>query len=110
MSERVIWDGQSLVKKGHVFTFCVSLRFHRNNVLRRAQLVKQSLSISEVCCSNPVIGIIYIAHFFSVNCIEKTKIKKKAGNGPFKKQCSMKIANGSIQTEDFCCRKQLLYQ
>ena len=37
----------------------------------------------EVCGSNPVIGKIYIEHF-TVNCIEKTKIKKKeTGNGPF---------------------------
>ena len=27
-----------------------------------------------------------IEHFFTANCVEKTKIKiKKAGNGPFKK-------------------------
>ena len=29
----------------------------------------------------------FIEHLFTVNCIEKTKIKKKeAGNGPFKKR------------------------
>ena len=49
-----------------------------------AQLVEQSLAIPEVRGSNPVIGKIYIEHLFTVNCIEKTKIKKKeAGNGPF---------------------------
>ena len=35
---------------------------------------------------NPVIGKIYIEHVFTVNCIEKTKIKEKeAGNGAFLK-------------------------
>ena len=49
-----------------------------------AQLVEQSLAIPEVRGSNPVIGKIYIEHLFPVNCIEKTKIKKKeAGNGLF---------------------------
>ena len=39
--------------------------------------------MSEIRSSNPVIGKIYIEHLFTVNCIEKTKIKKKeAGNGP----------------------------
>ena len=33
--------------------------------------------------SNPVISKFYIEHLLTVNCIEKTKIKKKvAGNGP----------------------------
>ena len=41
-----------------------------------AQLVELSLSIPEVRGSNPVIGKIYIEHL-TVNCIEKTKIKKK---------------------------------
>ena len=36
-----------------------------------AQLVEQLLPIPEV------IGKIYIEHLFTVNCIEKTKIKKK---------------------------------
>ena len=49
-----------------------------------AQLVEQLLTIPEVRSSNPVIGKIYIEHWFTVNCIEKTKMKKKeAGNGPF---------------------------
>ena len=51
------------------------------------QLVVRSLPILEVRGSNLVTGKkLYIEHLFSVNCIEKTKIKKKdAGNGPFKK-------------------------
>ena len=49
-----------------------------------AQLVERSLPIPEVHSSNPVIGKIYIEHLFSVNCMEKTKIKKKeAWNGRF---------------------------
>ena len=49
-----------------------------------AQFVERTLSIPEVRVSNPVIGQIYIEHLFTVNCIKKTKIKKKeAGNGPF---------------------------
>ena len=41
-----------------------------------AQLVEQLLSIPEVRGSNPVIGkILYLT--FTVNCIEKTKIKEK---------------------------------
>ena len=42
-----------------------------------AQLVDRSLAIPEVRGSNPVIGKIYIEHLFTVNCIAKTKIKKK---------------------------------
>ena len=42
-----------------------------------AQLVERLLPIPEVRNSNPVIGKIYIEHLFSVNCIKKTKIKKK---------------------------------
>ena len=42
-----------------------------------AQLVERLLAISEVCGSNPVFGKIHIEHLFTVNCIEKTKIKKK---------------------------------
>ena len=52
-----------------------------NNVVNRemvvAQLVEQSLLIPEVRGSNPVIGKIYNEHLFTVNCIEKTKRKKK---------------------------------
>ena len=43
-------------------------------------------STAEVCGSNPDISKIYTEHLFTVNCIEKTTIKKKeAKNGPFKK-------------------------
>ena len=42
-----------------------------------AQLVERLLAISKVRGSNLVIGKIYIEHLFTVNCIEKTKIKKK---------------------------------
>ena len=40
------------------------------------QLVEHSLPIPEVGSSNPVIGI-HLYWTFTVNCIEKTKIKKK---------------------------------
>ena len=45
-----------------------------------AQLVERSLSIAEVCGSNPVIGknlYLYRTLVFCQLCIEKTKIKKK---------------------------------
>ena len=42
-----------------------------------AQLVERSLAIPEVPGSNPVIGKKFIEHLFTVNCIEKTEIKKK---------------------------------
>ena len=50
-----------------------------------AQLVWRPIPISEVRGSNPVIGKnLHIEHLFTVNCIEKTKIKEKeVGNGPF---------------------------
>ena len=41
------------------------------------QLVEQLLPMSEICGSNPVIGKLLYRTFVSVNCIEKTKIKKK---------------------------------
>ena len=51
-----------------------------------AQLVEWSLPIPEVRGSNPVIGN-NLYWTFTVNCFEKTKIKKKeAGNGPFFKK------------------------
>ena len=44
----------------------------------------------EVCSSNPVVDKIYIEHLCTVNCIEKTIIKKKETiNGIFK--------NGSLR-------------
>ena len=49
-----------------------------------AQLVERLLLTPEVCSSNPVIVKISIEHLFTVNCIEKTKVKKKVtGNGHF---------------------------
>ena len=36
----------------------------------------------EVCGSNPVIGKIYIEHLFTVNCIEKIKMKKRGRKWP----------------------------
>ena len=55
------------------------------------QLVKQSLPTSEVRGSNPVIGKLLYRAFNclpTVNCIEKTKIKKKRpGMVLFKKKC-----------------------
>ena len=48
-----------------------------------AQLVEQLFPIPEVRGSNPVISK-KLYWIFTVNCIQKTKIKKKeAGNGPF---------------------------
>ena len=50
-----------------------------------AQLVERLLPIPEVRGSNPVIGKHLYWTLFTVNCIEKTKIKEKeAENGPLK--------------------------
>ena len=50
-----------------------------------AQLLERSLPTPEVRSSNPAIGKLSYG-MFTVNCIEKTKIKEKdAGNGPFLK-------------------------
>ena len=65
-----------------------------------AQLVERSLPIPEVRGSNPVIGKIYWT-FFTVNCIEKTKIKKKeARNGPFLKTFLQVTKNSEKFTVD----------
>ena len=49
-----------------------------------AQLVEWSPPTPEICVLNPVIGKTFIEHLFTVNCVEKTKIKKnEAGNWPF---------------------------
>ena len=59
------------------------LEAHRAVVV--AQLVQQSLPLSEVHSSNPVIGKIYIVHLFFVNFTEKkTKLKKKGQEWPIK--------------------------
>ena len=50
------------------------------------QLVESLLPTSEVCGSNPVIGK-NLYWTFTVNCIEKTKVKKKeTGIGQFLKK------------------------
>ena len=55
------------------------------------QLVKHLLLIPKACSSNSSIGS---KHLFTVNCNEKTKIKKKeAGNGPFIKIESFGLEN-----------------
>ena len=42
------------------------------------QLVEWSLLTPEICGSSPVISkTFYIEHLFTIDCIEKTKIKKK---------------------------------
>ena len=48
-------------------------------------MVEQPLSVPEVHGSNPVIGKIYSKHFYTVNFIEKTKIKKRDREWPIKK-------------------------
>ena len=51
-----------------------------------AQFVERLLPIPEVLSLNPVIGKFYIEHLFTVNWIEKMKIKKKeAWSAPIKK-------------------------
>ena len=51
-----------------------------------APLVERLLPRTEVCGSNPVIRKLYLYYQYTVNCIEKTNIKKKeAGIGPIKK-------------------------
>ena len=64
-----------------------------------AQLAERSLPIPEVRGSNPVICKKYNEHLFTVNCIEKMKIKKKgAGIGPFKKDmllCLFQVISSS---------------
>ena len=67
-----------------------------------AQLVERSLPIPEVSSSNPVIGKIYIEHCFTVNCIEKTKIKKKRPGTAhfFKKNTITSLYHLSLDTFD----------
>ena len=64
----------------------------------RAVVVAQ-LPTPEVRGSNPVIGKkLYLYHLFTVNCIEKTKIKKnESGNGPFAKT----VGNISVQMDQW---------
>ena len=44
-------------------------------------MLENSLPIPEVYGTNPVIGKIYVEHLLTVNCFEKTKRRKEAGNG-----------------------------
>ena len=59
-----------------------------------AQLVGRSLLTSVVQGSNPVISQSYIDHLFTINCIEKMKIKKNvAGDCQLKKiLCPIAVA------------------
>ena len=59
----------------NIYKLCVKQFTTRAVIV--VQLVKPLLLILEVHGSNPVIGKIYVEHLFTVNCIEKTKIKKK---------------------------------
>ena len=62
-----------------------------------AQLAERLPTTPEVRGSNPDSGKLFSKLLFTVNCVEKTKIKKKeAGNGPFKK---------SFQYLGYFCRK-----
>ena len=45
-----------------------------------ALLVERLLPTSEICGSNPVIGNIIYYRLYCINCVEKTKIKKKRPN------------------------------
>ena len=47
-----------------------------------AHMVEWLLPIPKVCSLTPVIGKIYIDHLFTVNCIEKTKVKKTRPQWP----------------------------
>ena len=62
-----------------------------------SQLEMQLIATPEVSGSNPVIGKIYIDHWFTVSCIEKTKIKK---NGP---------GNGQLLKKDIIVNVGYLY-
>ena len=72
-----------------------------------AQLVEWLLLILEVHCLNPVIGKNYIEHLFSVNCIEKTKIKKeRPGMAHFLKKVIKFITSAlflALKNNNFVC-------
>ena len=73
-----------------------------------AQLVERLLPIPGVLGSNSAIENFFIEHLFTVNCIEKTKIKKKRpGMAHFLKntvfQLTKKRANVSIGKNDRLC-------
>ena len=63
------------------------LRKANSRLVWLAQLAERSLPKPEVRSSNPTIGTFLSGHLFTVNCIEKTKIKKKRpGMAHFKNQ------------------------
>ena len=71
------------ISNRHSFN-CNMADYRRAEVV--AQLVERLILTPEVCSLSPVIGNLHIANILTINCIEKTKIKKKeAGNGLFKK-------------------------
>ena len=54
------------------------MAFYKIGSVVVAQLVERFLPTAEVRGSNPVLGkLLCTEHLFTVNCIEKTKIKKK---------------------------------
>ena len=68
-------------------SYFAEVTFNSNRAVVLAQLVERSLPTPEIRGSQPVVGKLLYRTFnclSTVNCIEKTKIKKKeAGNGPF---------------------------
>ena len=56
------------------------------------QLVERLLRIPEVLYLNPVIGKFYIEHLFTVNWIEKMKIKKKRPGVPHLKKVPLYLS------------------
>ena len=63
----------------HLSSSLAAQRINSKLAVVVAQLVERSLPIPKVHGLNPVISKIYIEHLFTVNCIEKTKIKEKRG-------------------------------
>ena len=63
-----------------------------------AQLIERSIPTPEVRGSNPVIGKICIEHLFTVNCIEKMKIKKKCPEMAKKLQASPMLTHSTQPT------------
>ena len=55
---------------------CPSLR-ESSRLVNVSNTKLSCANVKNVHGSNPVIGKIYIEHKFTVNCIEKTKIKRK---------------------------------
>ena len=74
-------------------------------ILAVAKLVERWLPTPVDRGSNPVIGKIYIEHLFTVNCIEKTKIRKRGREWPFKKTVHGND-RGNFKRSYFDCDKQ----